>query len=108
MSDEELLNELRRIRELIELMAEPDIAKRDAALRGKLREIVGSSLKLQQSVLLMDGSRAQKDIVAETSIHKGQLSTAVGKLDNADLLVDGKKLPQLVISIPTNFFESNE
>ncbi len=108
MSNEGLLDEVRQIRELLELLAEPAIAQRDATYREKLRAIVGSSPKLQQSVLLMDGSRAQKDIVSQTSIDKGQLSVAVGKLDQADLLADGKKLPKLVISIPPNFFESNE
>ena len=59
MNDEHaqiLLEEVRQMRKLLELLAEPSIAQRDAKLRDELRKIVGSSLKKQQSVLLMDGS----------------------------------------------------
>lgn len=54
----------------------------------------------------MDGSRTQKDIVSQTSVHKGELSTMVGKLETAGLLIDDKKYPKLAITIPANFFET--
>jgi hypothetical protein len=101
----DLLEEARKIRQLLELIAEPAIARRDARLRGQLREIAGTSIKKQQSVLLMDGSRTQKEIIVVTAIHKGDLSTMVGKLDKAGLLTGEKKKPALSISIPTTFFE---
>ena len=103
---DELLGELRRIRSLLELIAEPAIAQRDEKLRSQLREIVGSSAKKQQSALLMDGTRTQKDIVTQTSVHKGDLSVMVSKLDSANLLAEDKKHPKLVITVPANFFES--
>ena len=102
-----LLEEVHKIRSLLELLAEPAIAQRDAKLRRELRSIVGSSAKKQQSVLLMDGSRTQKEIIAHTSVHKGDLSTMVGKLESAGLLAEGKKHPKLAISIPSNFFDAN-
>jgi hypothetical protein len=101
-----LLDEVRQMRKLLELLAEPAIAQRDAKLREKLREIVGSSPKKRQAVFLMDGSRTQKQIVEQTVIHKGELSTTVGKLDGAGLLAEEKKHPKLIISIPSNFFDS--
>jgi DNA-binding MarR family transcriptional regulator len=94
------------MRKLLELLAEPAIAQRDAKLRDELRNIAGSSSKKQQSVLLMDGSRTQKQIVAETSVNQGDLSTMVGRLEDAGLLADGKKQPRLVISIHRNFFDA--
>jgi hypothetical protein len=103
-----LLDEVRQMRKLLELLAEPAIAQRDAKLREKLREIVGSSPKKRQAVFLMDGSRTQRQIVAETAVNQGHLSTMVGQLDGAGLLADGKKQPKLTISIPPNFFDSNE
>jgi hypothetical protein len=103
-----LLEELRKIRKLLELMAEPAIAKRDANLRSQLRTIVGSSPKKQQAVFLMDGTRSQREIVSATSVNQGNLSTMAASLDSAGLLADGKKYPKLTISIPPNFFESNE
>jgi hypothetical protein len=107
MSDAaELLVEARKIRMLLELLAEPAIAARDAKFRDELRKIA-TSMKMQQSVLLMDGSRTQSQIVAQTSIHKGQLSTLVGKLEATGLLAGGKKQPNLAISIPANFFDAN-
>ncbi|MBI1814169.1 MAG: hypothetical protein HYR72_04275 [Deltaproteobacteria bacterium] len=95
------------MRKLLELLAEPAIAQRDAKLRDELRKIVGSSSKKQQSVFLMDGSRTQKQIVGQTSVNQGDLSTLVGKLESAGLLADGKKEPKLAISIPSNFFNAN-
>lgn len=106
--DSELLEEVRRIRKLVELLAEPAIAHRDAKLRAELLKIVGASPKKQQAVLLMDGSRAQKDLVAQTAVNGGDLSVMVGKLDGAGLLSDGKKKPKLAIAIPANFFETHE
>jgi hypothetical protein len=110
MSDDQvqvLLEEVRHIRTLLQLLAEPAIALRDAKLRDELRKIVGSSAKKRQSVFLMDGSRTQKQIIAHTSVHQGDLSTMVSKLESAGLLVDGKKLPKLAISVPSNLFDAN-
>lgn len=102
-----LISEVRQLRTLLELIAEPAIAQRDGKLREELRKIVGSSTKKQNSVLLMDGSRSQKQIISETSVHQGDLSTLVGRLEQAGLLADGKKQPKLVISIPSNFFDAS-
>jgi hypothetical protein len=102
-----LLEEVRQVRKLVELLAEPAIAQRDAKLRDELRQIVGSSVKKQQSVLLMNGSRTQKQIISETSVDQGDLSKVVGKLEQAGLLSDGKKQPKLAISIPANFFDAD-
>src|SRR5438046_2222069 len=110
MNDEHaqlVLEEVRQMRKLLELLAEPAIAQRDAKLRDELRKIVGSSLKKQQSVLLMDGSRTQTQIITLTSVNKGDLSTMVGKLESAGLLADGKKQPTLAISVPSNFFDAD-
>jgi hypothetical protein len=110
MKDEDgrlLLAEVRQMRMLLELLAEPAIAQRDAKLRENLREIVGSSPKKQQSVFLMDGNRTQQQIIAQTSVNQGHLSTMVGKLESAGLLGEGRKRPKLTISIPPNFFDSN-
>lgn len=103
----ELLGVLHKIHGLLELLAEDRIAERDAKQRKALREIVGGSGPMQRSVLLMDGTRSQKDIISETSAHKGQLSTLVGKLRAAKLLVEDLKDPKLAISIPSNFFDSD-
>ena len=100
-----LLDEIRRIRKLLELMAEPAIAQRDAKLRDELRSIVGTSVKKQKSALLMDGSRTQIQIIADTAVDKSDLSKMVTRLESAGLLSDGKKQPRLSISIPLNFFD---
>jgi hypothetical protein len=109
MSDNsaELLEAVRDIRKLLELLAEPAIAQRDAKLRNELRLIVGASKPGQMSVRLMNGKRTQKEIHAETSMNKGNLSTLVSKLSEAKLLTGDPKLPSLAISIPPNFFESD-
>lgn len=100
-----LLQEATQIRKLLELLAEPAIAQRDARFRDELRRIVGSSVPKQKAVLLMDGSRTQTQLARETGAHKGNLSTMVGQLEGAGLLESDKKFPRLVISIPTTFFD---
>lgn len=103
----ELLETVRKIYGLLELLAEDKIAQRDAKQRAVLREIVGTSATKQRSVFLMDGTRTQTDIHAATSVNKGDLSTMVGKLRKAEMLVGDAKKPALAISIPQNFFESD-
>ena len=104
----ELLQTVRTIHDLLELLAEDKIADRDAKQRKALREIVGSSDQMQKSVLLINGTRSQKDIHTETSVHRGNLSTMVGKLRAAKLIEGDTTTPRLVISIPQNFFEKDE
>ena len=103
----ELLDTVRKIHGLLELLAEDKIAQRDAKQRATLREIVGASTSKQKSIFLMDGTRTQKEIRAETSVHQGNLSTIVTKMHKAKLLVGDTKTPKLAISIPPNFFETN-
>jgi hypothetical protein len=110
MNDEHaqlLLQEVQQIRKLVELLAEPAIAQRDAKLREELRKIVGSSSQKQRAVFLMDGSRTQTQIITQTSVNKGNLSTMIAKLEGAGLLANGKKHPKLAISIPPNFFDAD-
>lgn len=110
MKDEpdEMLSLVRRIHDLLELMAEDKLAQRDAKQRTSLREIVGSGAAKQRAVFLMDGSRTQADIVRATSVNQGHLSVMIANLHKAKLLTDDPKKPKLAISIPANFFEFHE
>ena len=62
----ETLNVICEIRDLMRLMAEPQIAARDQKLRDELIRIVGKSEIKAKAVLVMDGSRAQAAIHAQT------------------------------------------
>lgn len=106
-SSNELLETVRKIYGLLELLAEDKIAQRDAKQRKALLEIVGTSPTKQKSAFLMDGMRTQADILKATSVNQGHLSTMVGKLHKAELLVGDTKKPKLAISIPPNFFEAD-
>lgn len=98
---------LREIRDLLLVMAEPALAKRDERLREALLEIVGNSKAKAKAVLLMDGSRAQAGIKKESGIDQGALSKCVKELRAAELISkDDDKHPKLVITIPPNFFEN--
>jgi len=109
MSDyeSEMLKEIKKISALLELLAEDKIAQRDAKQRTTLLEIVGTSVKKQQSVVLMNGTKNQTEIRKVTSVDQGDLSKMVGQMYDAKLLTGDKKTPNLAISIPPNFFESN-
>src|ERR1041385_2972660 len=93
----ELLDTVRKIHGLLELLAEDKIAQRDAKQRATLREIVGVSTAKQKSIFLMNGMRTQKQIRTETTVNQGHLSTMVGKMHKAKLLVGDTKTPKLLL-----------
>lgn len=97
---------LREIRDLLLLIAEPAIAKRDGDRRNALRELVGRSKANARAALLMDGTRSGVTISKESGIDPGQLSRFVKALRKNELIVNGER-PRLAISIPPNFFESS-
>jgi hypothetical protein len=65
----ELLTE---IRDLLYVIAEKDLAKRDEKLRAELRKTVGNGKKNAGAIHQMDGTRAPAMIVKETGIDHGQ------------------------------------
>ena len=101
----ELLAAVREIRDLLQLVADPALAERERKLRIDLKAIVGSSAPKSKAVLLMDGTRTQRQIHRETGMNVGNLSTLVKQLKKSNLL-SGNPNPALVIKIPANFFES--
>lgn len=96
---------LRKILEMLTLIAEPQIAQRDEKLRVSLRQIVGKSQAKQKAAMLMDGTRMQSDIRQEIKIDQGDLSKMVKTLRAEQILTQNDK-PQLKIPIPQNFFDS--
>jgi hypothetical protein len=101
----ELLGAICEIRELVRLIAEPQIAARDKKLRDELTRLAGRSVSAQKALLLMDGNRTQTDIHRETNFNKGNLSTLVKRLSQGGLLAGDSKKPKLAITIPSNFFK---
>ncbi len=100
----ELLTE---IRDLLLVMAEPALEKRDAKLRSLLREIVGNSGKKAKATLLMDGTRSQSTIVKESGIDSGNVSRLVKALATGGLISADEKHPKLLLSVPSAFFEGS-
>ena len=100
----ELLTE---IRDLLQVMAEPALAKRDAKARASLRAAVGSSAKKADALRLMDGTRSQADLVKATRIDPGQLSRFVKALGEAKLIASDQKRPRALVSVPPSFFDGD-
>jgi hypothetical protein len=105
-NNSEILNAVCEIRDLVRLIAEPQIAARDQKLRNDLIRIVGKSVSKQRAVLLMDGSQTQTDIHLKTGVNRGHLSTLIKHLGQNALLTGSPKQPKLAISIPPNFFDN--
>jgi len=99
---------LEEIRDLLAVIAEPAVEKRDAKQRASLREVVGKSRKRAAAVGLMDGSRTQAAIVQQAAIDKGQLSKMVKALGQSGLVSADTKHPTLVLRIPANFFDETD
>jgi hypothetical protein len=104
----ELLKAVSEIRDLIRLMAEPATAARDNKFRDQLRRPVGNGKAKASAVLLMDGTRAQKDLHDGIGMHKGHLSTLVKQVTEGKLLLGDGRKPKPAISIPANFFEGDD
>ena len=96
---------LREIRDLLLVIAEPELAKRDEKRRADLKAIVGKSKAKAKAALLMDGSRSQSDIKRESGIDPGELSRFVKALREA-ALTEKQDNPKLVIRVQPNFFEA--
>jgi hypothetical protein len=102
---EQTLIAICEMRDLIRLMAEPQIAARDKKMRDELIRIVGNSAPKAKSVLLMDGKHTQMEIHKKTGMNLGNLSTLTKQLAKSQLLVGDGKQPKLAISIQSDFFE---
>jgi hypothetical protein len=98
----ELLTE---IRDLLLVIAEPALAKRDHKFRDALRKIVGKSEKSRAAVLLMNGTMGQAAIVKQVPIDQGQLSRLMKALANESLIAPDEKHPKLVVTISAAVFE---
>jgi hypothetical protein len=101
----EQIDLLREMRDLLRVIAEPALAKRDEKLRTCLRDVVGKSKLATKAVLVMDGARSQSAICKEAGIDQGNLSKLVKSLRAQALLASDDKHPKLMIAIPPNFFE---
>src|SRR5579863_9364189 len=88
---------LREIRDLLLLLAEPAIAKRDESQRAAVRELVGRSKAKAKAVAAMDGSRNRQVICKESGIDQGDLSRLIRILRERKLIVDGD-MPKLGIA----------
>ena len=99
---------LREMRDLLRVIAEPTLAKRDQKLRASLSGAVGKGKAKAKAVALMDGCRSQATICKESGIDPGLLSRLVKALRAEGLIAADEKHPKLVISIPPDFFETPE
>ena len=105
---DEQIELLREMRDLLRVIAEPALAERDKTRRVSLREVVGKSRRKANVVLLMDGSRSQADLHKESGMDQGDISRLVKALRAKELINADEKRPELVISIPPDFFENAE
>jgi hypothetical protein len=94
---------LREIRDILRLLAEPALAKRDERLRAALLQIVGKSKQKAEAVVLMDGMRSQAAIRKICGIDDGNLCRLVRALREAELIGLDDKHPKLVLSVPAGF-----
>jgi hypothetical protein len=101
--DTEILLE---IRDLLRLIAEPALAKRDERLRTSLQQIIGKSKQKGEAVVLMDGTRSQATIRKDCGIDVGNLSRLVKALRGAGLIGPDDKHPKLVFPVPSNLADT--
>lgn len=98
---------LREIRDLLVLIAEPALAKRDESLRAALLELAGRGKAKRSAILLMDGARSRADICKESGIDQGDLSRLVKALREKNLIGPSDP-PKIILALPPKFFEATE
>lgn len=98
---------LREMCDLLRIIAEPGLAKRDEKRRTALSAIVGKSSAKAKAVLLMDGSKNQAAIRKDAAIDQGALSRLTKTLREEGLIAADEKHPKLVLPIPANFFDNS-
>lgn len=96
------------IRDLLQIIAEPALEKRDVRLRSLLRTTAGSSKKKAGAILLMNGGRSRAEIVTESGIDKSDLSKLLKTLSTHKLIGPDDKKPKLALTIPPTFFEGED
>ena len=99
---------LREMVELLRLIAEPEISKRDKKRRLALLEIIGKSPQKIKAVQLMDGLKTQAAIVKEVGMDAGNFSRFIKALRSAKLIAEDDKAPKLVVSLPPGFPDNIE
>jgi hypothetical protein len=99
---------LREMRDLLRVIAEPQLAARDKRLRSALLEVVGGSARRAKAVLRMDGSRSQAELYKESGMDQGGQSRLVTALRVKELIKGDEKRPELMLSVPPNFFDNAE
>jgi hypothetical protein len=99
---------LTEIRDLLLVIAEPALSKRDANLRSSLRDIVGRSGQKAKAVMLMDGTRSQSVIANDSGMDKGNLSRLMKALAAAKLISADEKHPMLLVRVPPSFFDGDD
>ena len=106
MSDNsaEMLAALHEMRDLLRVIAEPGIAKRDEKIRNEVASLAGSSKKKQTAIMLMDGSRTRAQIHKQSGVDQGDVSRLVKAMTDKELLDSKSANPKLVIRLPENFF----
>jgi hypothetical protein len=104
MSDDSEI--LREIRDLLRLIAEPALAKRDERLRASLQELVGKSKQKAEVVVLIDGTRSQADIRKAAGVDPGNFNRLVTALREAELIGPDERRPKLVFPAPSNLIDN--
>lgn len=105
---DEQMDLLREMVELLRLIAEPEIAKRDKKRRIVLAEIIGKSQQKIKAVQLMDGLMTQAAIVKQIGIDAGNFSRFIKALRIAKLIAEDDKAPKLLVTLPPGFPDNME
>jgi len=93
------------MRDLLRVLAEPALAELDKKRSASLRKVVGTSKGRAAVVLLMNGARTQADLCKESGLDQANVSRLLKALRDRQLIKADEKHLELVISIPSNFFE---
>lgn len=99
---------LSEIRDLLQIIAEPQLADRDRKARQRIREVAGRSGKKQAAVLLMDGTRSRSEISQQSELDSGNLSRFIAELREAGVLAEPDGKAKTVCPLPPTLFEQED
>lgn len=104
MAETDSIRLLEEIRDLLKLMATPQLMERIRDDRTLIRQQVGKSSKRRAAVLLIDGIRTRAQVQRDAKIDQGDLSRLITALKRAEVVNEEEGVPTLRVEVDEAMF----
>jgi phosphoenolpyruvate-protein kinase (PTS system EI component) len=108
-NDSEVIELLRDIKSLLEVLAEPKLQEREKSARDILRRIAGRSEPKRAALLLMNGQLTRQEIIKSTQIDPAEMTRLTKAVLAEGLLTEKAGKPAVLVrSLNSLFVDGKE